>query len=156
MAVIIHRTAGPNVIQVTTNEVRAIRCSAAGPAGRPGPAGAAGKDGSGTLPPFDFSFGDASPATLLELPWDCEVMQVSLAIDESFDGAGAQLQLGVEGQLQLLMPSEFNDPTQLATYETTPRESLSTGTAILLVISPGDGATKGRGQVVLTVAPRSP
>lgn len=118
-----------------------------GPVGPPGPAG------SGAMPPIDFAFGDATPAVVLVLGEALEFVTVSLQIEEAFDGAGASVALGIAGQPELLMPAAYNDPSTLGVYDAGPRVELPTGTQIILTITPGAGASAGRGQFVLTAVP---
>lgn len=127
-----------------------VQVGIAGPRGPIGPSGAA-------LPAVQFAYGDATPAPLLALPAGglYEVVLCSLQIETPFDGAGATIALGIEGQPGLLMAVDQNAPAAPVTFETTPRVELPGGTAVILSLNPGAGATQGVGEFVLQVAPIS-
>lgn len=130
---------------------RPVKVSSPGPRGPAGPAGASGE---GQLPVVEFAYGDASSVVLvLPAGLALEVLLVSLEIEVPFDGAGAQLQVGVMGQPGLLMQAEQNDPTQIATFEVSPRVELPGATGVLLTIAPGTGATQGSGRLTVQTAP---
>ncbi len=102
---------------------------------------------------INFAYGDASPTTVYVLPADMEIVAVDLQIEQAFNGTGAQIALGTLAASGLLMPQWANAPSQLGNYRATPRQELEAGTAIRLTITPGSGATQGRGQFVLSTAP---
>lgn len=122
---------------------------AAGPQGPRGPAGSS----AGVNPPINFAFGDSSPSTVLTLTVDSEVSSVQLQIEQAFDGIGAAIQLGIVGQPGLLLDAWQNDPATPGVYEVTPREQLASGTAIVLTITPGAGASSGIGQFLINSIP---
>lgn len=119
-----------------------------------GPKGDPGLSPAGLLPPINFAFGDATPATVAMLGDTSEVVGISLQIEEAFDGAGASIALGTADAPESLLATWQSDPTDGAgVYETTPRVELPAGTAIVLTLNPGAGATRGRGQIVLSAVP---
>lgn len=122
-------------------------------AGSQGPAGAPGASGAGLLPPIEFAFGDASPATVLTLGQASEITAVSLQVEEAFDGAAAAMQLGVAGDPGSLIPLGDSALGVLATFEYSPRKEYPAGTALVLTITPGAGATQGRGQIIVSAVP---
>lgn len=108
---------------------------------------------AGPLPPINFSYGDASPAAMTTFAVTSEVMLASLQIEQAFDGAGASLTLGTAAN-----PAEIFDtfevlPGEVATFEFTPRVEYPAGTALVLTINPGAGATQGSGQLVISAIP---
>jgi hypothetical protein len=132
-------------------DTRVVKAVAPGPQGKQG---VAGLSGAGVLPTINFAFGDATPATILLLGQAVEVALISLQIEETFDGVGASIQLGVAGSPGMLMAANQNDPSALlATFETTPRQELAAGVGLVLNITPGAGATRGRGQFIISTVP---
>lgn len=140
-----------HTVQAVRDRTQVLGVAAPGPQG---PKGEPGASGAGALSPINFAFGDATPAPVLVLPapGPVEVTGVSLQIEEAFDGAGAQVQLGTAGDPELLMPGWANAPDQVGVYELTPRVELPGGATLILTLTPGVGATRGRGQFVITVA----
>lgn len=147
MAVIITRTSR---VQTVVRERSPVQVQVAGLQGPPGPPGASG---AGLLPPIDFAFGDASPTTVLTLGESSEIAAVSLQVEEVFDGLGAGVQLGVAGDVGSLIPAGLSDLTDLNTFEYSPRKEYPAGTALVLTITPGAGASQGRGQIIVSAVP---
>jgi hypothetical protein len=150
-------TAASSAVQVSSPEqVGAISDQATvlgvASTGVQGPRGPAGASASG-IPTLNFAFGDATPATVLSLGENLEITWISLQIEEAFDGVGAQIQLGTAASPGLLMDSWQSDPSAALTFEVSPRVELSSGTAIILTIIPGSGASQGRGQFVINAVP---
>jgi hypothetical protein len=119
-----------------------------------GQRGEPGLSPAGLLPPINFAFGDA-PGVVLVLAMAVEVMLISLQVEEVFNGAGAQVQLGTLSQPGLLMAGNESDLSVLATFENTPRVELPAGTALYITVTPGAGANQGRGQFVVSAVPAS-
>lgn len=138
----------PKPIQTQARTIASVAVGPQGPKGEPG------ASGTGALSPINFAFGDATPAPVLVLPapGPVEVTGVSLQIEEAFDGEGAQVCLGTADAPELLMPGWANAPGQVGVYELTPRVELPGGATLILTLTPGVGATRGRGQFVVTVA----
>lgn len=137
-----------NLVQINRG-VRTVQVTTAGPRG---PQGIPGVSGDGSYPAVEFAYGDAS-GVIISLVSNCEIMLVSLQIEEAFNGAGASIVVGTSGEPDLLMPADYNDPGAIGTYDVTPREELPVNTQIYLTITPGTGATQGRGQLVLQAVP---
>lgn len=115
-----------------------------------------GQGGGGAAPTeatLSFAYGDASPLPVFTLPVAALIVSASLSIRTAFDGAGASLQLGMQGQPGRLIPSNDIAPDLEAQYETYPDLPLAAGTQILLTITPGTGATRGAGAVVIDYLP---
>ena len=120
--------------------------------GESGPRGAQGASGT-AISPVSFSFGDASPASLYTASEDMLLDSVQLIVAIPFDGVGAALKIGKSGTLDAYMTVSQNDPATAATYETSPDVIITSGTTILLTITPGSGAGAGSGRVVLNLIP---
>ena len=106
-----------------------------------GPAGS-----SAALPPVAFAFGDASPRAVYTPPAGVLVIGVRLLIDTAFNGVGAALQL--QAGAKVLMPAALNDPATVGEYESSPRADVPAGSAFVLTINPGAGATQGAGRLI--------
>lgn len=140
--------------QTVVSRQPAQRVGVAVAAGPQGPRGQAGSS-AGVNPPINFAFGDASPAPVLTLATDSEIASVQLQIEQAFNGVGAQIRLGTAGQPGLLLDAWQNDPSSTGVYETTPRVQLPAGTALVLTITPGSGASTGTGQFLINSIPTS-
>lgn len=100
---------------------------------------------------FPFSWGDASPASVVVAPSGKLVYQVQLHIYTSFDGVSPTLQVGDVGQADRLMSAAQNDPTETGTYSSSPAKIYGSDTSVLLTINPGTGATAGSGLLILFI-----
>lgn len=118
--------------------------------GMQGPAGPPGLNGSGGLE-FPFSWGDASPRTVMVAAAGKLIYGVQIHISEAFDGAGAELTVGDVGQTDRLMTAGQNDPANTGSYTVAPVHVYGTDTTILLTITPGGGATTGAGLLTLFI-----
>lgn len=137
-------------VRTVTEATRAVEVSAPGPQGAQG---LPGLSGAGLLAPINFAFGDASPAAVAVLAEASEVTRVSLQIEQAFDGVGARIQLGTADEPGLLLDDWQSDPASEDVYETVPRAELPANTSLILTLTPGTGASQGRGQFVLTIVP---
>jgi hypothetical protein len=117
--------------------------------GRQGPAGAAGVSATGVQ--VNFAWGDATPATIAVVAANKVVYGVELVITEPFDGTGASVVVGDAGQSDRLMATIENDLTQVGSSTTSPACVYGVSTAVTLTITPGAGATQGKGVVILLV-----
>lgn len=106
-----------------------------------GPAGS-----SSALPSVAFAFGDASPRAVYTPPAGALVIGVRLLIDTAFNGLGAALQL--QAGARVLMPATLNDPLTVGEYESSPRADVPAGSAFVLTVTPGAGATQGAGRLI--------
>ena len=120
--------------------------------GRQGPPGA---NGDGQYPVVEFAFGDASPAPVLTInpASAAEIVLVQLEIEEPFDGVGAMLTVGTTADPDLLMSADQVDPSTAAVFESSPRVALVGGVEVQLTITPGVGASQGRGKLVIQATP---
>ncbi len=96
-----------------------------------------------------FAYGDATPATIVDAPANRVIISSQIIITESFNGTGSALKLGDVAVLDRLIAESENAPGVVAAYETAPIFSYGSSTPILLTITPGSGATQGRGLVQL-------
>lgn len=116
----------------------------------PGVQGPRGPSGDETADSVDaFSFGDASPATLMVLDSAVLGLRVALTITTPFNGAGASIAIGTTASPALILPPERSDPTESTTFETKYMGPLPALTAITLTLTPGFGASQGAGVVVI-------
>jgi hypothetical protein len=112
------------------------------------------KGDPGEAPPLiRFAYGDASPRAVWVVGSDVEVLMVSLQIKSPFDGTGAAIALGTAVDPEMLMRFDQTDPHSAAVYEVSPRVALPAGTALVLTIQPGAGATTGAGEIAMQLAP---
>ena len=96
-----------------------------------------------------FSWGDATPRIIYEMITGLTLNGIKLILFNEFDGVGASLSLGVTGTPELFMKTTENDPTKVGTYEVTPGYKFITTDTIRLFITPGSGASKGNGVIVI-------
>ena len=144
-----------NVTQETTRTLEIVTAGPQGPRGDDGADGAAGANGDGQYPVIEFAFGDASPAIVLTLnpASAAEVALVQLEIEEAFDGAGASIAVGTVADPDGLMRADQNLPGEVAVFETSPRVRLPAGEGVQLTITPGAGASQGRGKLIIQATP---
>lgn len=144
-----------NVVQPVTRVLEVVAAGPQGPRGNDGVAGANGANGDGQYPTIEFAFGDASPAPIMTVnpASAAEIALVQLEIEEAFDGVGASIQIGTAGDADALMAADQNLPGELAVFETSPRARLAGGEAIILTITPGAGASQGRGKLIIQATP---
>ena len=144
-----------NVTQETTRTLEIVTAGPQGPRGDDGADGAAGANGDGQYPVIEFAFGDASPAIVLTLnpASAAEVALVQLEIEEAFDGAGASIAVGTVADPDGLMRTDQNLPGEVAVFETSPRVRLPAGEGVQLTITPGAGASQGRGNLIIQATP---
>lgn len=114
--------------------------SAQGPAGPTGPSGA-------VSPAVAFAYGDATPLLVAALDAGVRVFSIELAINTTFNGAGATLSVGTLANHELFLPATQIDPTAAGIYEASPNLVLVSATDVYLFITPGTGASQGSGSV---------
>lgn len=102
---------------------------------------------------FDFAYGDAQPAVLFTALAGSRVVQCEIAITQSFDGIGASLSIGDTGDNERLMAASDNLPSMVTIFEVTPNFEVVSDTVFRLYITPGAGATTGRGTVGIILQP---
>lgn len=96
-----------------------------------------------------FAFGDATPKPLASVAAGTLVKAVRLFVTEGFDGTAPALAVGDAGDPERLMAAGQNLPGVVGEYETAPGVVYDVLTQVRLTITPGAGATTGRGVVVI-------
>lgn len=98
---------------------------------------------------YTFSWGDASPKLLVQVPAGRRVVTTQIVITETFNGTGAALTVGDTVDTDRLMPATGNFPDELGEYESNNTYLYATATNLYLSITPGLGASQGAGVVIL-------
>lgn len=98
---------------------------------------------------FNFSYGDATPDELMNVPAGRVVEKVSVVFLVAFDGMNPAIKVGDDLDDERLMPASGNDPTEAATFEAHPGHRYATRTAIKVTITPGFAATQGSGIIIV-------
>jgi hypothetical protein len=96
-----------------------------------------------------FSWGDATPATVLTSPAGKTVLTVQIAIVTPFDGDAPTVQVGDADDPGRLLSSAQIDPKERAIYEVSPAWKYDASTQIWLSLSP-DGSGAGAGVLTIT------
>lgn len=128
----------PTIYVVTVGEV--------GPRGADG---AAGPPGAGVQ--ASFAYGDATPTPIYTVPANKVVYSVEVVIIVPFDGIGAVITVGDAAVPDRLMAADENSLATVGSNTTAPAYNYSVDTPILLSITPGAGASQGRGIIILKV-----
>ena len=98
---------------------------------------------------FPFSFGDATPATMLIANAGQLIRTVTITVTTPFNGVAPKLSVGDAVDVERLFPASSNDPTDANTeWVYTPTHRYAASTPILLSITP-DGSTQGAGLVYI-------
>ncbi len=116
-----------------------------------GPRGADGAPGN-SLPTVYFDYGDATPAVIYTAPADQIIKAITLIVIIPFNGSGAAVSIGTDADPELLMSEAENLLTGIGSFETDPNETISSGTAVKVFITPGAGATARRCGVLIEYA----
>lgn len=112
-----------------------------------GPQGSSGT----TIQSINFSYGDATPKSILTVASGKRIAKVQLEISTAFNGSGAALSLGFVNEAEALFPSALLDPTLLYIFEENPSMLLASQKEILLFITPGTGTSQGSGTIFLSI-----
>ncbi len=104
------------------------------------------------LPTFYFNYGDATPANVYLADTDRLIKTVTLVILTAFNGVGAAVSIGTQAEPTLLMDVDDNNPALVGSFETSPNETIVSGTQLKVFITPGAGATQGRAAILLEYA----
>lgn len=128
------------------DEVRDIQIVTVGEVGPRGPAGSSGSDIE-----MAFAYGDATPTAIHTATANKIVFSVEVVIAVPFDGVGASVVVGDVSESDRLMHADENAPTIVGSHTTAPAYSYGADTPILLTITPGAGASQGRGLVILRI-----
>lgn len=97
----------------------------------------------------NFAWGDATPAVLLSVAAGAVIFSVTLVILESFDGTGAALSVGITGTSGLLLATNQCNPLVEGSYQSSPGYQFETPQILRLFITPGAGASKGNGVIII-------
>ena len=130
----------------TVAEINVVTVGEAGPRGA---TGAAGPPGAGAQ--ANFAYGDATPTPILTVTADKVVYSVELIITEPFDGTGASVTVGDAAVPDRLMATGENALTLVGSSTTAPAYGYGVDTPVLLSITPGAGASQGRGVIMIRV-----
>jgi hypothetical protein len=104
---------------------------------------------NGTDFQFSFSYGDATPATILIANATKLVRTVTITILVPLNGINPRISVGDAGNVERLFPASAIDPLDAATeWEYNPNYRYSASTPILLSIVP-DGSTQGSGLIYI-------
>lgn len=142
MSDVIRVTHTSKVVRVTESLVRVIRVSQRGLRGATGE----------TEPAIYFDYGDATPAILFTPDADKVMRAISLLVLTAFNGTGAKVSIGTQAAPELLMDEDESNLSVVSTYETSPGETIPSGTPLKAFITPGLGATAGRCMVLFEYA----
>lgn len=114
----------------------------------PGPPGPVGPPG-GAVPTLAFAYGDASPVLVETLLTGQRLTEVRLSVETAFNGAGARLSVGTLASPDLFADGAVIDPGTVAVFEFSPQNVFLVDTPVYLFITPGSGASAGKGSVIL-------
>jgi len=92
-----------------------------------------------------FSWGDVGIQQIFSLTAPAVIAEVNLWMLETFDGTNPSITIGKGGATDDLMDITEVDPALLASFSTHPGKEYNNGDGVNLYLSPGAGATKGRG-----------
>lgn len=98
-----------------------------------------------------FGFGDATPKTITTLPVNTTVLTSQIIITEVFDGANPSLQLGDSTYIDRFLNIPSEGLTNLFEFETNVTHTYTSETGIILTITPGAGASSGKGFVIIEI-----
>ena len=129
---------------VVSSDFDVITEAQQGPPGPPGPQGNAALQ-------FSFAYGDASPVELFTALADKLITAVSIFMEQAFNGAGAALSVGTIAQPDALLTTSENNPASTDVFHVSPNRSFGVDTTIQLFITPGAGASQGRGMVTIEI-----
>ena len=114
-----------------------------------GPAGPQGLPGSGSTVQLNFAYGDATPVTLLTLSPGQTLFLTECIITEAFDGVGSTLSVGTDADHDQFLSALAIDSATSASYQSHQVLQAGLSTLIKLFITPGSGASRGAGFVLL-------
>ena len=136
-----------SIVKLEPSVVTVVTVAEQGPIGPQGPSGT-------STPPYYFSFGDASPVTILTGLPASKILETTVVFTAQFNGAPTSLSIGTAGVPALLVSSNQVDPSVVSEFEVTSGVTLSAGNDIRLTIALGAGCTQGAGWILINkVAP---
>lgn len=98
---------------------------------------------------YPFNYGDATPKNLLLIAANKIIEEVSIIIMTALDDPAATLSVGDAGDVNRLLATTDNIPSQAGTYTVAPAYKYGVNTQTTLSITPGT-STQGSGLVVIT------
>lgn len=116
--------------------------------------GPAGINGPTNLPtPLLVTFDMTMPLPLMTIPPNTAIAEVSVEVEEAFDGVGATVSVGIPTDHEWLVPLVPGvDLTTVGVFNYHPAVETSTVTPIYLYLDSGTGATTGKLRVQLIVS----
>jgi len=135
---------------VVAVQKKGIAVVAAGRQGPPGANGAPGANGQGAAIPYVFSWGDATPALIANIPAGKVVFKVEVVLLTAFNVAST-VTVGDSGNTSRLFSTADIDLSSAATYQSNPNHLYGSLAAVNLYVSPGVGNSQGNGIVLLYV-----
>lgn len=102
---------------------------------------------------INFSFGDASPATIWTTPHTLHVVLTRVVVLTPFNGAGASVKVGTVANDQLLFEPGAAELSQAAAWEFNSDAQLLSAESIKVTITPGSGASAGTGRIIIDSIP---
>ena len=128
-------------------QTRTVKITAPGPMGPPGPSA----DG---VPAVAFSYGDASHV-VATAPFAGIIRTVRVDFETPFNGAAPAVSVGFLGDVDALMATGENDPSEAASFEVAVDVPVTAGAQIWLDITPGIGASQGNGVLFVDLTPET-
>lgn len=126
------------VIEINTSPIEVITIGVQGPPG---------VDNVGIR--HTFAFGDATPTLIFSTSSNDTVYRVELTITTPFDGIGASLSIGSQGNPLELLSTNQVDPYTIGTYQSNECVKYTSPTDVKLFITPGSGASTGSGFILI-------
>ncbi len=136
------------IIVSKEKQIQVISVATQGPPGPTGPQGLPG-EGSGLATRVNFSYGDATPSSLLNLITGKTLIKLEVYITTPFDGTNPYFTIGKTGDSTLLMNSTQSDSKTIGQYATTPLFSSNQDTIIYLYLYPDFDTNNGAGFILI-------
>lgn len=92
-----------------------------------------------------FAWGDVSEQEIFSLLAGAIIAEVNVWMLEEFNGVGPVLTIGKQSDTDELMNTTEVDPSMLSSFSTRPGKEYSSGDIVKLYMTPGAGASAGRG-----------
>ena len=92
-----------------------------------------------------FAWGDVSEREIFSLLAGAVIAEVNVWMLEEFNGVGPVLTIGRPADTDELMNTTEVDPTILSSFSTRPGKEYLFGESVKLYMTPGAGASAGRG-----------
>jgi hypothetical protein len=100
---------------------------------------------------MNFAYGDATPQPIFVLSAAAVIAEVNIWMLDTFDGVSPVITIGRFSAVDELMDASEIDPAFLSSFATRPGKEYSPGETVNLYITPGAGATKGRGVISIYI-----